>query len=447
SVLIASPGSGLTKRAAATRIAERFAGRAYRRPATPAQLTLLLSVFDLADQQGRSFPRAVKEMLKAVLVSPEFLFRIEREGVADHDGNSRLDDYDLASRMSYFLWSGPPDAALLELAAAGQLHEPAVQRAQIVRMIADARCQGFIDNFAGQWLLLRNLVEPSGRVEKHHDDGEFPDAVRQAMVAEATGLFGHILRDGRSVGDFIDPGYTFLNQALATFYGIPGVTGDEMRLVPLSDGRRGGILTLGALLVANSHPDRSSPTRRGRWIVEEVLDKPPAPPPPDIPQLQFTRKENPHATDRQVLEIHRQRAACAGCHRVMDPIGFGLENFDRHAHWREKLGDAPIDATGELPGKLKFDGPAELKKLITKHLDDLARVLAKRVLTYALGRALQYTDDAVLDDIVAKTAASGQRFDTIVIETALSFPFGHRRSGQQVADAAGASPAPTKAQP
>jgi hypothetical protein len=311
-------------------------------------------------------------------------------------------------------------------------------------MIGDARSQGFIDNFAGQWLLLRNLVEPAGRGDKHRDDNEFPDAVRQAMVAEATGLFGHVLREGGTVADFVDPGYTYLNQVLATFYGIPGVTGDEMRLVPLSDGRRGGILTLGALLVANSHPDRSSPTRRGRWIVEEVLDKPPAPPPPDIPQLQFTRKDNPHATDRQVLEIHRQRAACAGCHRVMDPIGFGLENFDRHARWRDQIGDQPIDVTGELPGKLKFDGPAQLKKLIVAHVDDLARVLAKRVLTYALGRALQYTDDAVVDDIVAKTAAGGQRFDIIVIETALSFPFGHRRSAQQVADAPASA---LKAQP
>jgi mono/diheme cytochrome c family protein len=434
-VLVAMPGHSVGKREAATTIARQFASRAYRRPASKEQITLLLRVFDLADQQGRSFTRSIKEMLKTVLVAPEFLFRIEQERAGDKDGNYLIDDYDLAGRLSYFLWSSLPDDTLLALAANGTLHEPAVERAQVQRMIADSKIQRFIDNFAGQWLLLRNLLSDGQDGGKSKDPikkaaglNGLSEELRQAMFDEGTGLFGHILRDGCSLADFIDPGYTFLNAALATHYGIPGVVGDQMRLVRLTDHRRGGVLTLGALLAVNSHPERTSPTRRGRWVLEEVIGKPPPPPPPDIPQLQFVRKANPKATEREILEIHRAKPMCASCHRVMDPIGFGLENFDNQGRWRETLKDAPIDASGELPGKKAFNGPAELKHLIAEHTDDLARVLSQRVMTYALGRALHYADDDAIDSVVAKTAAANYRFDTIITEVALSFPFRYRKA-------------------
>ncbi len=426
-LLVALPGAQLGKREAARVIAGRFATRAYRRPATAEQVDLLLAVFELADRQGRSFARAVKEMLKTALVAPEFLFRIEQERPGDGDGNYLIDDYDLASRMSYFLWSSSPDDELLALALAGTLHQPEVSRAQLARMIKDARIQRFIDNFAGQWLLLRNLLgEPGEAGRKDKGLNGLSLELRQAMVDEGSGLFGYLLRERRSLGEFIDPGYTFLNEALATHYGIPDVHGPEMRLVQLADHRRGGVLTLGALLAVNSHPERTSPTRRGRWVLEEVLGKPPPPPPPNVPQLQFVRAKNPKASEREVLEIHRASPVCASCHRVMDPIGFGLENFDNQGRWRDRLKDAPIDVSGELPGKRAFNGPSELKAIIAGHTAELARVLAERVLTYALGRALQYQDDDAIDRIVAASEHDGWRLDTLVIESAQSFPFRYR---------------------
>ncbi|MBA3698481.1 MAG: DUF1592 domain-containing protein [Planctomycetes bacterium] len=438
-VLVSMPSAEVSPRVAAERIARTLADRAYRRPANAAQIGLLLRVFDLASAQNRGFTRSVKEMLKAVLVSAEFLYRIEHgqrddaDGAAD--GIARLDGHEVASRLSYFLWSSQPDAELLTLAANGKLLEDDVLRGQARRLLADAKSQRFIENFAGQWLQLRNVQLEGGRV-----DGNQPAAtqkkrrrslepdLRDAMYAEGVALFRHILREGRPVRDFIDPGYTFLNEALAKHYEIPGVTGAEMRLVPLDDRRRGGVLTLGALLVANSHPERTSPTRRGLWVLEEVLGKPPPPPPPDIPQLQFVKQNHPDASDRRVLEIHRERPQCAGCHRVMDPIGFGLENFDQQGRWREKAGKDQVDASGELPGKKKFNGPGELKAIIAEHSDELAAVLTERMLTYALGRALHYYDDPVIDHIVERSKADGGRFDTIVVETALSLPFRHRRA-------------------
>jgi hypothetical protein len=435
-ILSVMPSADLPPRAAAQRIARDFASRAYRRPADDRQVAMLVGIFELAWKQDRGFVRSVKEMLKGVLVSPEFLFRIEqdRPDASDGkaDGMARLDDHDLASRLSYFLWSSQPDAELLTLAAAGRLQDDEVLRSQVRRLIGDARSQRFIDNFAGQWLLLRNVLAEHGRVDgdgnaKKRSGGIAPD-LRDAMFAEGTALFRHILTEGRPVRDFIDPGYTFLNEALAKHYGIPGVVGPEMRLVRLEDRRRGGVLTMGALLVANSHPGRTSPTQRGRWVLEEILGKPPPPPPPDIPQLQFVQQKHPDASDRRILEIHREKPACAGCHRVMDPIGFGLENFDQRGQWRETIRKTPIDATGELPGKRRFNGPGELKAIIADHADELARVLAERVLTYALGRALHYFDDPVIDHIVARAQADGGRFDSIVMEAVLSLSFRHRRA-------------------
>jgi Protein of unknown function (DUF1592)/Protein of unknown function (DUF1588)/Protein of unknown function (DUF1587)/Protein of unknown function (DUF1585)/Protein of unknown function (DUF1595) len=440
-VLIAAPSAEFPPRAAAERIARSVASRAYRRPASDAQVALLMRVFDLAWAQNRGFTRSVKEMLKVVLVSPEFLFRVEhgQDDAADghHDGIARLDGFELANRLSYFLWSSQPDDELTTLASEGRLQDDEVLRAQVRRMLADSRVTRFVENFAGQWLLLRNIQLERGRVDSNQPQNNAankkrrsslePD-IRDAMFAEGTELFRHILTQGRPVRDFIDPGYTFLNEALAKHYGIPGVTGPEMRLVQLEDRRRGGVLTMGALLAANSHPERTSPTRRGRWVLEEVLGKPPPPPPPDIPQLQFVKQKHPDASDRRILEIHRERPACAGCHRVMDPIGFGLENFDQQGRWRDTIHKDPVDASGELPGKKKFNGPAELKALIAEHADDLTRVLTERMLTYALGRALQYYDDTVIDQIVERSLASDGRFDTIVVETALSLPFRNRRA-------------------
>lgn len=437
-LLIAVPGPELSDRDAATRIARSFADRAYRRPATGEQVALLVKVFELATAQGRSFPRAVKEMLKTALVAPEFLFRIERDRPADADGVYRIDGYDLASRLSYFLWSSQPDERLLQLAGTGTLHQDAVLRAEVRRLVADPKAQRFVDSFAGQWLLLRNVLREVGRVDadagrkKKRDDG-LTGELRQAMFAEGTALFGHILRTGRSLRDFIDPDYTFLNETLARHYGIPGVTGDELRLVQLPDRRRGGVLTLGALMVVNSHPGRTSPTQRGRWVLEEIIGKPPPPPPPDIPQIQFTSQKHPNASERQVLEIHRENPACANCHKVMDPIGFGLENFDSQGRWRDQGKHGALDVSGELPGKRRFNGPAELKAIIASYTDELARVLTERVLTYALGRALTHHDDAAVDAIVAKAIADGHRFDTIVVEAALSFPFTHRRLARDAA--------------
>ncbi len=422
-IVVARPDKTLDKAGAARRIAESFATRAFRRPARPDEVDFLLSVFALADQQGETFSEAVKLMVKSALISPEFLYRIEEERAADANGNYAVGDYDLASRLSYFLWSSMPDDELLGLARDGRLRDPATIEAQVRRMLRSPRSRIMVESFAGQWLQLRRIldVRPDARLFP-----EFTAELRVALYDEAIALVDGVLRDGHSTVELLSADYSWLNERLARHYGIADVKGPQLRKVPLTDRNRGGLLGLGALLAGNSLANRTSPVKRGRFVLEELLGSPPPPPPPTVPALEEQARASGPLALRQLMERHRADPACATCHRTMDAIGFGLENFDAIGRWREREGALPIDARGELPGMVAFAGPAGLKQALLTRTDAFMRVVAAKLLTYALGRQLEDYDDVAVDQLVRAAAADGNRLDRLVVEVALSFPFRHR---------------------
>ncbi len=426
-LFVALPGKDLSARDAAAKIAEHIANRAFRRPANKEQLDLLMKVFALADSQGETFSESVKLMVKAALISPEFYFRIEEDRKADADGVYRLDAWEIASRLSYFLWSSMPDDELFAVAKDGSLLDPKVQESQVRRMIADPKARALVDNFGGQWLRLRTIFEVTPDEKKYP---EMTTDLRQAMYDEGALVFDAILREGRSVVDFIDTDFTFLNERLAKHYGISGVTGPAMRKVTLTDRNRGGVITMGSVLTVTSNPTRTSPVKRGKWVLEEILGTPPPPPPPMVEALD---KEGDTSTAgmtlRQRMERHRQDPACATCHVVMDAIGFGLENFDAIGRWRNKDADtgALVDTSGELPGNQKFSSPSQLKQLFLTKRDDFTRTLAEKMLVYALGRKTGFHDQDAIDSIAAATAKDGYRLDRLVVTIAQSYPFQYRR--------------------
>jgi len=426
-LFVAVPGKDLSARDAATKIAEQFAARAFRRPANKEQLDLLMKVFDLADSQGETFSESVKLMVKAALISPEFYFRIEEDRKSDADGVYRLDAWELASRLSYFLWSSMPDDELFATAKDGSLLDPKVQEFQVRRMIANPKTRALVDNFGGQWLRLRTIFEVTPDEKKYP---EMTSDLRQAMYEEGALVFDAILREGRSIVDFIDTDFTFLNERLAKHYGISGVSGPAMRKVTLTDRNRGGIITMGSVLTVTSNPTRTSPVKRGKWVMEEILGTPPPPPPPMVEALD---KEGDTATAsmtlRQRMERHRQDPTCASCHVVMDAIGFGLENFDAIGRWRDKDADAGVlvDTSGELPGNQKFSSPSQLKQLFLTRRDDFCRTLAEKMLVYALGRKTGFNDQDAIDAITTATIKDGYRLDRLVVTIAQSYPFQYRR--------------------
>jgi hypothetical protein len=426
-LVVAVPGKDLPARDAARQVAEHFVSRAFRKPPTSGQLERLLRVFDLADSQGEVYSESIKLMVKAALISPEFCFRIEDELPAGPDGVQSVGTWDLASRLSYFLWSTMPDEELMATARDGTLRDPAVIEKQVMRMIADAKARALVDNFAGQWLLLRKILEAAP------DPRQFPEFTRdlqQAMYDEGAGMFSAVLKERGSVLDFIDSDWTFLNERLAKFYGISGVSGPQLRKVELHDRNRGGVVGLGALLTVTSHTAHTSPVRRGKWVLEELLGDPPPSPPAMVPPLDESRKKAAGAslTLRQLMERHRSDPDCASCHRTMDAIGFGLENYDPIGRWRERDEGGVIDAAGELPGHRRFDGPAQLKRLLMEQKDDFVRTLAAKLLTYALGRRVTDSDDQALDAVCAAVAKDGYRLDRMIVELCRSYPFLYRRA-------------------
>ena len=356
-----------------------LARRAYRRPVTEGDIDGLMRLVEQAREQGDSIDHGMELALEAILVSPRFLFRIEPAGGA----NASLDDFQLASRLSYFLWSSMPDDELFHLAAQHRLRDPEILRAQIHRMLLDPKARALVENFGGQWLETRNLdsLQP--------DPAKFPEftgALRHDMQRETQLFFQSIIGDNRPISDFIRANYTFLNQRLAAFYGIPNVEGPQFRRVDLPpDSHRGGILTQASVLTVSSYPARTSPVIRGKWILQNLLDAAPPPPPPNVPKLDETAL-GATATVRQRLEQHRANPACKGCHSRMDPLGFALENYDAIGHWRTQEGDLPIDATGALPNGQTFEGAEGLKQVLLKDQDRFARCLASKLMTYALGR-------------------------------------------------------------
>jgi hypothetical protein len=364
----------------------------------------------------------------SILVSPHFLFRVEQDS-ADHDdaGAVRLNDWELASRLSYFLWSTAPDETLMALAAQGAWHTPEALREQRRRMVSDPRSRALVDDFAVQWLGLRKLelVQP--------DRAMFPgftEALRRAMADEARCLFDHLLRENGSILDLLDADYTFLNETLARHYKIKDVTGEAMRRVELKDHARGGVLTMAGILTITSHPTRTSAVKRGKWVLEEILGTPPPPPPPNVPELDRASKDRPDAkslTLRQRLEVHRADPQCFGCHRRMDVLGLGLENYDAVGRWREIEAGKKIDVSGVLPTGEKFATPVDLKKILAANRDEFARALTEKFFVYAMGRPVERCDRREIRRIAGELRKGGYSLSALIEGVVGSYPFRHRR--------------------
>lgn len=425
--LVARPveGTDASKDAAARQCLEHFAARAYRQPVAAEDVEGLMRLFRRADAQGRPFDEAIRRALRAVLVSPHFLFLVERDQESTEP--YRVGEYELASRLSYFLWSSMPDETLLNLAKDGTLHEPEILDAQVRRMIADPRSRDFARDFAGQWLGVKALTNPAGP-----DRSRFPEytpELRDAMVEEAMTSFHAMILDDAPVLDLLAADHVYVNEVLAKHYGLTGVSGPEFRKVAIDDPSRGGVLGMAAILTMTSYAQRTSPVLRGKWILTELLGTPPPPPPPNVKVLPLDDKPVDGLSFRARLEKHREQVACASCHAKLDPPGFGLEGFDPLGRLRTEVGGQPVDDSGELASGETFRGAAELKRILKERKKDLfVRNLTKRLLSYALARGLEPFDAATVKGIMTTLEARGYRSQTLVAEIVRSFPFQYRRN-------------------
>ena len=405
----------------AGKVLSRLAGRAYRRPPAADETARLMRLAEASMRSGESFEGMVQTVLQAILVSPQFLFRIEREPPPGGPQHGRaVDAFELASRLSYFLWSSMPDDRLLDAAATGRLVDPAEVARQLNRMLSDKRSEALVKNFGGQWLQLRNLARSQPDAARFP---EFDDNLREAMLRESELFLGNVVREDRSVLEFLDSDYTFLNRRLASHYGIQGVDGDGFRRVELAADRRGGLLGQASILTISSYPTRTSPVLRGLWVLDNLLGQRPPPPPPDVPELEV-REGASEGTLREQLEAHRADEGCMSCHKVMDAIGFGLENYDAVGKWRTSEDGHPVDSSGTLHGGIQFDTPAELRRiLVEREADSFTRNLVKKLLTYALGRGVDRRDNPAVDRIVRQVELGGHRFSKIVEGIVNSDPF------------------------
>jgi hypothetical protein len=406
-------------RGAAFQNLKQFISRAYRRPATDDEVKRLLRFVQLAREQGDSLEEGLKMALQAMLVSPHFLFRVELDGGKE---SGRITEWQLASRLSYFLWSSMPDEELFRLAREGKLREPGVIEAQVKRMLKDPKSRALADNFASQWLNIRALAAFSP------DPKRFPGynaSLRAAMLRETEMFFLHIVREDRSILEFLDSDYTFVNEQLARHYGLKDVSGANFRKVSLAGSTRGGLFTQASILAVTSNPTRTSPVKRGKWILENILGTPPPPPPPEVEEL---KEKELKGTLRQQMEQHRKNPTCASCHARMDPLGFGFENFDAVGRWRDKEGPHAIDPSGALPDGSSFKGPAELRKVLLKKKGLFARCLTEKLLTYGLGRGVERSDRCFIDEIAKDLEKNDYRFATLIIDIVKSDPFQKRRS-------------------
>jgi mono/diheme cytochrome c family protein len=412
-ILVCQPTGASSEEPCAKRILTTLARRAYRRRATDGDVQSLLRLYQAGRKSG-SFEAGIQSALEGLLVSPHFLFRVEdAPGTRVVRTASRISDVELASRLSFFLWSSIPDDELLNLAVAGRLHDPKVLEQQTRRMLADARAASLVTDFAGQWLRLRNLRSLRPDAEVFPD---FDDSLRADFERETELFLESQLRENYSVVDLLTANYTFVNERLARFYGIPGVYGDHFRRVTLTDPNRVGLLGQGSILTVTSYSTRTSPTVRGKWILETVLGSPPPPPPPVVPALNVTTAEGEQpATIRSRMEAHRKNPVCAGCHRPMDPLGFALENFDGVGKWRTNDAGVPIDSTGVLPDGTKFDTSAEFRQALLDRRDQYVRNVATKLLTYALGRGVEHCDMPSVRAIVREAGASDYRWSSMIL--------------------------------
>ena len=433
--------SGAHQPTCVRRIMSGLATRAFRRPVTSGEMERYVALVHKVQEQEGSIQEGLAVGIQALLVSPDFLFRIERDRPATATAAThRITQHELASRLSYFLWASMPDAALRRAADAGTLRNPAVLVAQVKRMLRDPRSRALAENFAGQWLQFRALESVTRDRERFPD---FEDYLRLSMRRETEMFVEHIIRDDRSILDFIDGRYSFINERLARHYGIPNVSGPEFRRVDLTGSPRGGVVTHGSVLTVSSYATRTSPVLRGKWILDNLLDSPPPDPPADVPNLDET-VIGTSASMRMQLEEHRKNPTCASCHRRMDPLGFGLENFDAVGAWRTMDGKLPIDASGSLPDGRTFKGPEELRKILVSDREAFTRALTSKLLTYALGRGLERYDSKTVKQIAARLPARQYRFSALVLEIVNSLPFQSRRAADPAAPRAGVATESTR---
>ncbi|MEZ5404223.1 MAG: DUF1592 domain-containing protein [Bryobacteraceae bacterium] len=427
-LLVCGHFDGTHTAACARTVIAPFARRAFRRPVGAAELRPYLQLAAQARRDGASFDESLAVALQAILVSPDFLFRIEKTAAAKPDAVQPIDQWALASRLSYFLWSSMPDGELMRAAGAGTLRKPEVIEAQVRRMLRDPKAQALVENFAGQWLELRRLESVSPDREKFP---QFDEYLRMSMRKETETFFAHLMREDRSIVDLLDAKYSFLNEKLAEFYGIQGVTGPEFRRVDFDANMpRGGVLTHASVLTVSSYATRTSPVLRGKWILENLLNEPIPPPPPNVPLLDEA-KIGADASLRKQMEQHRTNPTCASCHAKMDPIGFGFENYSAIGQWREKDGKWEIDPAGTLPDGREFKGPADLTALVVHDKARFAEAVTDKMLTYALGRGLERFDRRTVRGIVERAGVSGYRFSALVLEVVKSLPFQMTRNGQE----------------
>lgn len=400
---------------------EWFSSRAYRRPIRKEELDRLMVVFQLGAKSDEGYEKAMQLACQAVLCNPNFLFRVE----LDASNQSRaLTNFEVAARLSYFLWSSLPDEALFNAAKSGELNKPEVMKAQVARMLQDKKAEALVDNFAMQWLQLRKLY--NFQPDKEMFPG-YNDNLMNAMITESKMYFLNILSEDRPIVEFIDSKYTFLNETLAKHYGIAGVTGDNFRRVSTEGSGRGGVLTQASVLAITSNPTRTSPTKRGKWILEQILGTPPPPPPPGVGDLAESSKVDASLSLRKQLEEHRKNPSCATCHTKMDALGFGFENYDPTGKWRTKDRNLPIDNSATLPDGKKFTGPAQLKAVLLGNKKEFAYSFVEKIMTFALGRGVDANDKCFVDEVVKKAEANGYKFSSVIQGVVASDPFKKRK--------------------
>jgi hypothetical protein len=426
-LFVCRPSGAADELACAKKILSTLTRRAYRRPSTDADVQRLLSFYTAGKSEG-GFDRGIQKALERVLVSPQFMFRIETEPASAAQGTPyRVNDLELASRLSFFIWSSIPDDELLDAAIAGKLRNPAVLEQQVKRMLADPRSESMVTNFAAQWLYLRDIES------KQPDEILYPnwdETLRDGFRRETELFLESILRENRSVLDLLTANYTFLNERLAKHYGIPNVNGSWFRRVTLPEGSsRGGLLGQGSILTITSYANRTSPVLRGKWVLENLLAAPPPPPPPNVPALKIDGPEPGKVlTLREAMVQHRASPACASCHARMDPIGFAMENFDAVGRWRDRDAGSVIDASGALTDGTKFDGIPGLRKMLLDHSDEFVSAVAEKLLMYAIGRNLQYYDSPAVREIVRQAAPGNYTFSSVVLGVVKSVPFQMRKT-------------------
>lgn len=409
-----------------------FIPRAFRRPAGEAEVVGRAEFVARRVREGKAFDDAMRTAFESVLLAPHFLFRVEQDRPPPgHLATYPISDHELATRLAYFLWSRMPDEELFRLASENRLSQPDVLMEQTRRLLADKRSVALATNFAGQWLRFREIQFLGVDFRSYP---EFNDGLRHDFFAESVAFVDTLVRENRSIRELLDADYVFVNDRLAAHYGIEGVEGSELQRVPLPDGparaRRGGVLGMGSILTVTSYPTRTSPVLRGKWMLEELLGAPPPPPPANIPSLDKAKSAESAPTLREKLELHRQAASCASCHRKMDPLGFALENFDGIGKWRDKDGERPVDATGELAGGARFAGPAGLKQVLLDRKPQFRRTMVEKLFTYALGRPPEAVDEPAIREILLSVEQDGDRIGTMIQGIVASFPFRHRRNSR-----------------